>query len=101
MRNNGKNFSNTAFAPSFVKHEFDPLFMRDIVNWLLNYGNKIIYIYGENDPWSAPSIEISDSIDAVKVYVTNGNHFSFIRTFPNRERSDIIEKIRKWIDSVN
>jgi len=101
LSQNGKNFSNTAFAPSFVKHEFDPLFMRDIVNWLLNYGNKIIYIYGENDPWSAPSIEISDSIDAVKVYVTNGNHFSFIRTFPNRERSDIIEKIRKWIDSVN
>ncbi len=91
------SYKNTAFAPEFLDVKFNPAFMEDIVRWLCYYGNKIIYIYGENDPWSAPSLDIPKDLNALKIYVKNGNHYSFINTFPKEERSEIINKIKEWL----
>jgi hypothetical protein len=32
--------------------------MKDVNNFLQNKGNNIIYIYGENDPWSASAVQL-------------------------------------------
>ena len=92
------NYTNTAFAPSFLRHEFNHEFMKDVIEWLLKKGEKIVYVYGENDPWSAPSIEIPKDLDAVKVYVKNGNHYSFIRNLGNDKQKIIISALHKWLN---
>jgi len=90
-------YTNYAFAPSWLHNEYNPEFMKDINAWLLEHGHRIIYVYGENDPWSAPRITIPESIDACMVFVPRGNHFSFIRTLPHGKQESVLEKIKGWL----
>ena len=58
-------------GPKDADLTFDPTFMEDISKWLLTQGNNIIYIYGENDPWSAPHLEYLGATNAKMFWVFN------------------------------
>jgi hypothetical protein len=91
------NYPNIAFGPKDADLTFDPTFMEDISKWLLTQGNNIIYIYGENDPWSAPHLEYLGATNAKMFWVKNGNHYSFIRTLSETQKDELIQTIKDWL----
>lgn len=92
------DYPNIAFGPLDVDLTFDPTFMEDINKWLLTQGHKIIYIYGENDPWSAPHLEYLGATNAKMFWVKNGNHYSFIRTLSETQQDEALGTLEEWLD---
>jgi hypothetical protein len=62
------------FAPTNVDLTFRPEVMQDIINWLVTSGDRIIYIYGADDPWTAAAIELTGQCDALKIVQAGANH---------------------------
>jgi hypothetical protein len=91
------DYPNKTFGPQNADLTFDPTFMEDTNKWLLTRGNNIIYIYGENDPWSAPHLEYLGATNAKIFWVKNGNHYSFIRTLSETQQDELLETLTDWI----
>jgi hypothetical protein len=91
------DYPNNAFAPEDAGLTFNPTFMEDINKWLLTQGNNIIYIYGENDPWSAPHLKNLGATNAKIFWVKNGNHYSFIRTLSQTQQEEVFQTLEEWL----
>jgi len=85
-----------AFAPRGVDLAFRPRVMRDVIPWLENHGERIAYIYGGIDPWSAAALEPAAGLDALKIVQPGANHTVRIRQLDQKDR--LIETLERWLD---
>ncbi len=92
-----ESHKNIAFAPQNTVLTYDPEPMRKLNLWLQEKGNHILYMYAGRDPWSAPQVNLSGKTEARKFILEQGNHFTFINTFPEQERTEIIKTLKEWL----
>jgi pimeloyl-ACP methyl ester carboxylesterase len=92
------DYPNCAYAPRDTDVSYDPEPMRRLVGWLRESGKNIIYIYGADDPWSAPYVDTSSRNNARTFFLEGGNHFTFINTFPPPERDEIAGLLKNWLN---
>ncbi|UCH82617.1 MAG: peptidase [Candidatus Latescibacterota bacterium] len=92
------DYPNCAYAPRNATCVYDPEPMQRLNDWLKENGNNIIYLYGANDPWSAPAVEISETTNAVAYSLQEGNHFTFINDVPIQKRQEIVALLRSWLE---
>jgi len=55
-----------------------------------------MFIYGENDPWSAGAFELGWAKDSFRYFVPGGNHGSAISTLPDTERDAAFATLARW-----
>lgn len=91
-------YSNALFAPFCGNIKFNPQIIQKAHQWQQSAAQHILYIYGENDPWSASAIDLKENALCIKKIVKKGNHFSFIRSFSQAERMALIETIKSWLN---
>jgi hypothetical protein len=91
-------YSNMIYAPKYEFLEFDPRLMEDVNSWLESEGNRILYIYGGNDPWSAAHVKIDPEVDAVTEFLEGGNHYTFIESFSEDKQKEILSIINEWLN---
>jgi hypothetical protein len=48
--------------------------MTDIQSWISSSGERIMLIYGQNDPWTAGAVSLGNATDSFKYIAPNGNH---------------------------
>jgi len=90
----GTNPNFFAVAPVGGAVVYDETNLTEIYNWLQTDGDEIIYIYGENDPWTAGAIELSSNVDALKIVQVGENHGVKIVDLDN---PDIVyDKLEEW-----
>jgi len=80
------------FGPPFT---FNYNTITDIYNWLKANGDRIVYIYGKNDPWSAGAIELSGQTDAVFIMQANANHNVKIKDLDDKEL--VYSALENWL----
>ncbi|MEN6312278.1 MAG: S28 family serine protease [Acidobacteriota bacterium] len=85
-----------AFAPQGVDLVFRPEVMQDVIPWLQNEGEKIIYIYGGIDPWSAAALEPAAGLDALKIVQPGANHG--VRIMSLDQKDLVIQALERWLD---
>jgi hypothetical protein len=61
-------------GPKGTAFRFNSNTLPDIYSWLQTHGDRIIYIYGKNDPWAAGAIELTGSADALLFMQNGANH---------------------------
>ncbi len=91
------DYSNFVFAPQDVELPFDPSIMRELDEFLRTKGKRILAIYGENDPWSAPQVELAGGVDTLKMILKKGNHFTFIKSFEEEDRQRMVSDLKEWL----
>ncbi|GAB4290705.1 MAG: S28 family serine protease [Ignavibacteriaceae bacterium] len=91
--------SNKVWYPENATLTFNSELMNDINRWIQTEAENFIFIYGENDPWSATSVCLSGRTNSIKMVLKNGNHGANIMKFPVREREYILKKLDEWLDS--
>jgi hypothetical protein len=72
--------------------------MKDVNDWLQDYGNNFIFIYGGNDTWSASAVNLSEKTNSIKMVLKNGSHRTRIKDFTGRQKDLIYNKLEKWLD---
>jgi len=76
---------------------FDASAMQDIDRWVKNEGHALLFIYGENDPWSAEPFEPGPGTrDSAWYTVAGGNHGAVIAELPASQRLEATNRVRRW-----
>ena len=82
--------------------KFDPSLYNKTVDFLKNNDPKMVYIYGDIDPWGASGIAGAPWLKGkhnLNVFVCpGGSHRTRILSFPENTRKRIINLIKSWID---
>lgn len=91
-----KEPSNRLFAPKGVEIPFHPEFVPDVLTWLDENGDKILYIYGELDTWTACAVNPNPERDALKLTVADGDHRVRMRHLSPEQKRLVYEKLEKW-----
>ena len=68
------NPSYKQMAPTNVPLNYNVQVIPDAIDWLQSNGDNIIYIYGENDPWTAGALESVGLTNSIKIIQPNANH---------------------------
>ncbi len=90
--------SSIFFAPENVELDFNKDLMLDVNQFIRSYGNNMLYIYGENDTWSATAVNIGDRTNAVKMVKEGGSHRTRISSFDGDEKEKIYSTLENWLD---
>ncbi len=91
-----KKPSNRDFAPPGIEIEFNPDLMPEVISWLQNQGEKIIYIYGGNDFWSSFAAIPDPNLDSLMIMQPGANHGVRINDLDEREM--VIQTLNRWLD---
>jgi hypothetical protein len=84
-----------AFAPRGVELVFRPETMQNVIPWLQTQGERIIYIYGGIDPWTAAAVQPASELDVVKVVQPGANHSVKIGDLGQKEL--VIQTLERWL----
>jgi hypothetical protein len=75
---------------------FDSGAMEDVTGWLSAEGERILFIYGENDPYTAAAFELGGAKDAFRFVVPEGNHSAKIVDLPEADRDAALHALEAW-----
>jgi hypothetical protein len=77
--------------------------MQDVQSWIATSGERIMLIYGQNDPWTAGAVSLGDATDSFKFISPNGNHGSSIGTLAQADQSTAVAAVLRWagVPTVN
>ena len=89
-------YSVRSFVPRLFTR-FDPWAMDDIDRWVRRANRELMFIYGENDPWSAERFEPGRSTRDTSLYVVPGaTHSTSIAALPPVQRAEATATVLRW-----
>jgi hypothetical protein len=74
----------------------NPAPMADVAAWLSTEGERILFIYGETDPWSAGAFDPGGAKDSHKFVVPGGNHGANIKGLDPADRTKALDALAAW-----
>lgn len=92
----GLNVPRT-FVPRDIPMEFDDEAMRDIDGWVRGEASEMLFVNGENDPWSAEPFRVGEgSEDSYRYTAPGQNHGANIAKLAEDDRAAATRSLMKW-----
>ena len=95
-----KGYLNKLMLPTELidKVEFRPELYHKVYNFLKDNDPKMIFIYGEIDPWSATRVPTFRGKKNEQIYIQpRGSHRSRIGNMPEEMKKQIMDQIHAWL----
>ncbi|GAA2753073.1 S28 family serine protease [Kitasatospora cinereorecta] len=90
-------YAPRSFVPRSIPMRFDPGAMRDIDRWVRHSGERIIFVYGQNDPWGAERFGLGRGSRDSHVYTAPGaNHGAKIGSLSPDEATEATATLQRW-----
>ncbi|MCB0644874.1 MAG: hypothetical protein KDC44_24680, partial [Phaeodactylibacter sp.] len=89
--------SNLRFVPKGVEINYDPGYIRNVIDYVEHKGTKILYVYGGYDTWGACAVTPDPSIDALKMVLPTGDHRTRIKNFSEEEQTLMLNTLHRWM----
>jgi hypothetical protein len=94
-----KPHPSAALTPGKMKVDFDPALAATAYQWLQTKGDRIIYIYGGIDTWSATAVPPSEKVDALWFFLPGQGHAGArIRHMRPEEKEKLVSALRRWLE---
>lgn len=84
-------------APDTIPVSFDETHMRKVSRWLQNDAEKMLFLYGQYDPWSATGVTAPGNPGVVKIVEPEGSHRTRIRNLPNEQQEKVYQLLETWL----
>ncbi|MDA0173891.1 S28 family serine protease [Solirubrobacter taibaiensis] len=76
---------------------FDPLRMLEMDLWVRLLGRQLLFVYGQNDPWSAERFQITPlTRDSYAYEAAGANHGANIARLTAEENAEATAAVRRW-----
>ena len=75
---------------------YDPAAMRDVADWVAGEGERLLFVYGEFDPWTAGVFELGAAVDSYLLVVPDGTHYANLAGLTAADRVTALEALRRW-----
>jgi len=92
-----KGYISRLFMPPSTSFTYDPAMSLLVKNYLKKDADKILLIYGGNDPWNASAASIRGNKKILKVVQPGGSHRTRISSLPESQRKLVMETLEKWM----
>jgi hypothetical protein len=92
-----KNPTNLVLCPAGAKIVFNPATMAFVYHFLQYEAHRVVYIYGEQDAWSATQMQLIGRTDALKIVVADAHHGAGIRAFSPEQKDLFYSKMESWL----
>ena len=92
-----KGYLDKLFIPGDAKFKFDRALYRKLKRFVSNTQERMMFIYGEYDPWSAVKVNEPKSENIVLLIEPKGSHRARISTLPTQMREEAVETLKKWL----
>jgi hypothetical protein len=97
LRYPGSSVPRTMVPDSIRFPRFDKHAMKDVDRWVRYEGSRLLFVYGQNDPWSAEPFRLGPGTrDSLAFVVPGGNHGSNIARLPEEERGVATAAVLRW-----
>jgi hypothetical protein len=93
-----KDPSSKIFIPPNSNPQFDCSLMQKINSFIQKHANNMIFIYGENDTWSAPAVQLTGETNSIKMVKEGGSHRTRIKHFSDKDKEIIFSTLEDWLD---
>jgi hypothetical protein len=71
--------------------------MRAVHQWVLTHGNRLLFLYGQDDPWSTERFYLgSGTRDSAIFTIAGGNHVSPYTDLPAAQQKVFVNMLRTW-----
>ncbi len=70
--------------------------MTDIDQWVQTEGHRLLFIYGEFDPWTGGKYALGDATDSLMLTQREGSHGSRITRLDDADREAAFAKLEAW-----
>ncbi|MDI3285327.1 S28 family serine protease [Polyangium sp. 15x6] len=74
----------------------DPQAMQDVSAWLTTEGERMMFIYGENDPYTAAAFDLGGAQDSYRFFEPAGNHSASIGGLPQADLEAALAALQAW-----
>jgi len=85
------------FMPPSTNFTYDPAMSLLVKEYLKKDADKILLIYGGNDPWTASAAKTRGNKKILKVVQPNGSHRTRIETLPESQRELVMKTLEEWM----
>ena len=92
-RDHGDDYTETVF---FREPELDREAMPDIAEFVRARGNRLLFLYGEWDPWTAGRYELGDATESALLTQRAGTHRTQLMTLEPGDRALAFSAIEAW-----
>lgn len=93
-----KGYLEKIFLPSDYRVAFDSTISQQCARFIRDNDPKMIFIYGEYDPWSAAAVNFDNKKNMYKAVCPGGSHGSRILSLPDDMRNKVTDLIKKWME---
>jgi hypothetical protein len=86
----------------YVNHklpEYDYLALLDVQLWLALQGDRIMFIYGGDDPWSSAEFRLGAARDSYELVVPHGNHGSGVWALDATTQAGAMQTLARWANA--
>ncbi|PKO99541.1 MAG: aminopeptidase [Bacteroidetes bacterium HGW-Bacteroidetes-8] len=94
---NSKGYLNRLFVPANAEFKFDRSLYKKLKRFVANTPERMMFIYGEYDPWSAVMVNEPKSENVVLFIEPKGSHRARISTLPPQMREQAVERLKIWL----
>ncbi|WP_421918519.1 S28 family serine protease [Marinifilum sp.] len=84
--------------PNEPIRKFNPESMQKVNHWLQTDAEKMLFIYGEWDTWSATAVDLKGKNKCKKFVNPEGAHRTRIKSFPPDMKNEIIKTLEEWLE---
>ncbi len=96
--NYNKDLTFDFTLPEGTEGTFNPASMIAVDQWLQTDAEKMLFIYGEYDTWSATQVELKDNNKCQKFINPAGAHGTRIKSFPPELQKEIVKTLESWLE---
>ena len=90
-------YSIDQYTPKKVKYAYSSKAMEAVTSWVRKESSRLLFVYGEFDPWTAGAFPYRPEGDSHKFMVPAGHHGSLMFDLPESKRSQALEATSRWI----
>jgi hypothetical protein len=85
------------FVPREIPMKFEPGAMRDVDRWVRHNADRMLFVYGENDPWGAEPFRLGKGArDSYVLTAPGANHGARVAGLVEDEKALATAKILEW-----
>jgi hypothetical protein len=86
-----------ALLPKNMHVDFDGSTLKKINDWLPKKGNRMMYVYGATDFWTATAVPPSDKVDAVWFFLKGKSHGANFGGMTADEKKLFVSTLERWL----
>ncbi|MFI6643561.1 S28 family serine protease [Streptomyces sp. NPDC050504] len=88
-------YQPNSVLPAAMRGSYSNKAIADVDRWVKTRGQRMMFVYGQNDPWSAEQFTPSRH-DSYSYVVPGSNHGAQIAKLPEPEQSQAVATIKRW-----